>query len=104
MAFSVNQRRREMGVRMALGAENASIMGLILRKGTSQLGIGLALGLAGGAAMERPLRYVLYGVDAGDLRVYLSIAATLLFAGFLACILPARAATRVDPLEAMRVS
>jgi len=102
MAFSVNQRRREMGVRMALGAENASIMGLILRKGTSQLGIGLVLGLAGGAAMGRPMQYVLYGVEAGDIRVYLSIAATLLVAGLLACVLPARAATRTDPLEAMR--
>ncbi len=104
MAFSVIQRRREMGVRMALGAEDASIMRLILRRGAIQLGIGIAAGLAMGATMGRPMRFVLYGVETGDLRVYLYIAATLLFAGFLACIIPARAATRTDPLEAMRVS
>jgi len=104
MAFSVNQRRREMGVRMALGAENASIFGLILQRGAIQLGIGIALGLAMGAAMGQSMSYVLYGVETGNPRVYLAITATLLVTGFLACILPARAATRTDPLEAMRVS
>jgi len=103
MAFSVNQRRREMGVRMALGAERVSIMGLVLGKGGRQLLIGIGLGLVTGAAMGRPLRYVLYGVEASDPLVYVLIAFTLGSAGFLACILPARSAARADPVETMRV-
>ena len=104
MAFSVTQRRQEMGVRMALGAERTSILRLVLGRGLVQLVVGIGLGLALGAAMERPMRYVLYGVDAGDLTVYGSIVVTLLAAGLLACILPAHAATRADPVEAMRVN
>ena len=104
MAFSVTQRRQEMGVRMALGAERTAILRLVLGRGLVQLVVGIGLGLALGAAMERPMRYVLYGVDAGDLTVYGSIVVTLLVAGLLACILPAHAATRADPVEAMRVN
>ncbi|MGW8266616.1 MAG: ABC transporter permease, partial [Longimicrobiales bacterium] len=102
MAFSVNQRRREMGVRMALGAGEASIVGLILRRGATQLVAGTALGLFLGAAVARPMRYVLYGVEAGNPAVYLWIAATLGLAGITACLLPARTATKADPVEAMR--
>jgi predicted permease len=104
MAFSVSQRRREMGVRMALGAEGSSILRLILGRGATQLGIGLVVGLGLGAAMGRPLRYALYGVEVGDPAVYLGITITLLAAGFLACILPALTAARTDPSEAMRVN
>jgi len=103
MAFSVNQRRREMGVRMALGAERVSILGLVLSRGARQLLVGMAIGLAGGAALGRPMRFVLYGVEAADPLVYFLIALTLGAAGLLACILPARAATRADPVETMRV-
>ena len=103
MAFSVNQRRREMGVRMALGAERVSIVGLVLSRGGRQLLMGVTVGLLMGAAMGRPMRYVLYGVEASDPLVYLLIAATLGSAGFLACIIPARAAARADPVETMRV-
>jgi predicted permease len=102
MAFSVRQRRLEMGVRMALGAERHSIMGLVLGRGAVQLGIGIALGLAAGAAMGRPMRSVLYGVEANDPRVYATIVLTLLVAGALACVFPARAATQANPVEAMR--
>lgn len=102
MAFSVNQRRQEMGIRLALGAENGSIRRLILRRGAVQLGAGIGVGLILGAAMGPPMRFVLFGVGAGDLRIYLWITGTLLLAGFLACILPAHAATRTEPLEALR--
>jgi ABC-type antimicrobial peptide transport system permease subunit len=104
MAFSVGQRRQEMGVRMALGAERHSIVRLVLRKGLAQIGIGMAMGLALGAAMVGPMRFVLYGVETGDPTVYGSIVVTLVTAGLLACIIPARAATRADPVEAMRVN
>ena len=102
MAFSVSQRRQEMGIRLALGAENTSIRRLILGRGAKQLGAGIGIGLVLGAAMSKPMQFVLFGVETGDLRIYLAITATLLMAGFLACILPAYAATRTDPLEAMR--
>jgi ABC-type antimicrobial peptide transport system permease subunit len=104
MAFSVGQRRQEMGVRMALGAERHSIVRLVLGKGLAQIGIGMAIGLALGAVMVGPMRYVLYGIEGGDLTVYGSIVVTLVTAGLLACIIPARAATRADPVEAMRVN
>ncbi len=102
MAFSVSQRRQEMGVRMALGAERGSIMALVLRKGAVQLGLGIALGIVMGAGMGQPLRFVLYGVETGDPAVYGSVVLTLTLAGLVACILPARTATRTDPVVAMR--
>ncbi len=103
MAFSVNQRRREMGVRMALGAERTVILRLVLTRGGRQLMVGIAVGLLVGAGFGGPMRYVLYGVEIGDPLVYLTIVATLGLAGCVACILPARAAVRADPVEAMRI-
>jgi predicted permease len=103
MAFSVSQRRREMGVRMAMGAEDSAIIRLVLGKGAFQLGIGIAVGLALGAAMGQPLRHILYGVETGDPYVYGSVVLTLLGAGLLACFVPARAATKANPVDAMRV-
>lgn len=104
MAFSVSQRRREMGLRMALGAQRKSIVGLVMARGAKQVGTGMALGLAMGAAMGGPLSHVLYGVETRDLGVYLMIAATLGLTGLLACFFPARTATRADPMETMRIS
>ena len=102
MAFSVAQRRQEMGIRMALGAERGSIMRLVLGKGGMQLAFGITVGLLLGAAMARPMQFILYGVEVGDPIVYGSIAATLAVAGLVACLVPARAATRTDPVTAMR--
>ena len=103
MSFSVSQRRREMGVRMALGAGRSSIIGLVLTKGARQLSVGMALGLIMGAAMSRPMRHVLYGVEAADPLVYVMIMVTLWAAGLLACVFPVRTAIRADPVESMRV-
>ncbi len=102
MAFAVTQRRREMGVRMALGAEGRSIALLVLGRGAVQLSLGTAVGVGMGAAMARPMRAILFGVETADPALYLTIVATLLTTGFVACLLPALAATRVDPVEAMR--
>ena len=102
MAFSVGQRRQEMGVRMALGAGPRTIVRLVLRRGVAQLVVGMALGLGLGFAMSRPLQVVTYDVDTGDPVVYGSIVATLALAGLLASFVPARAATRSDPADAMR--
>ena len=102
MAFSVSQRRQEMGIRMALGAEPAAIMRMVMGTGTRQLAIGMTLGIALGALMSRSMSVILYGVNAGDLVVYGSIIGTLAATGLLACVLPARSATRTDPVQAMR--
>ena len=102
MAFSVVQRRQEMGIRMALGADRGSILKLVLGKGSAQLALGITLGLLLGAGMARPLQFILYGIEVGDPVVYGSIAVTLAVAGLIACLVPARAATRVDPIAAMR--
>jgi putative ABC transport system permease protein len=104
MAFSVNQRRREMGVRMALGAEPSSLFRLVLEKGAIQLAIGTSLGVVMGAVLGKAMGHILYGVETGDPRIYLLIVGTLSVAGLLACVLPARMATRADPLESMRVT
>jgi len=102
MAFSVAQRRQEMGIRMALGAERGSIMKLVLVKGGLQLALGITIGLIIGAGMAGPMQFILYGVEVGDPVVYVSIALTLAVAGFAACVVPAQAATRTDPIVAMR--
>ncbi len=102
MAFSVSQRRKEMGVRMALGADPTTILGLIVRRGATQLAIGLGAGLALGALASRPLGIALLGVDALDPVVYASITLTLGGTGLIATLVPALRATRVDPNTALR--
>ena len=102
MAFSVAQRRQEMGIRMALGADRGSILRLVLGKGGKQLVFGITVGLLLGAGMAGPLQFILYGVEVGDPIVYGSIVVTLGLAGLVACLLPARAATRTDPMVTMR--
>ncbi|NKB86680.1 MAG: FtsX-like permease family protein [Acidobacteria bacterium] len=102
MAFSVTSRRREMGVRMALGAGGRDVLSLVLKKGAIQLGIGLTLGLAIGAVLARPMRFVTYGVEATDPTVYAAIVVTLVVTGLIATLVPARRAARVDPATALR--
>ncbi len=102
MAFSVAQRRVEIGVRMAMGAESKSIVGLVMARGAKQLGIGISAGILLGVLMSRSMRVILYGVEIWDPLVYLAIISTLSVTGLLACFFPARAATRADPVEALR--
>ena len=102
MAFSVAQRQQEMGIRMALGADQGTILKLVLGKGGTQLALGITLGMLVGFAIVRPMQFILYGVEDGDPVVYGSILVTLGVAGLIACLVPARVATRVDPIAAMR--
>jgi len=102
MAHSVAQRRQEIGVRMALGAEPSRILRMVLSEGTLQLGIGIALGLLLGFVLAKPLSFVTYGVSLADPFLYLFILGTLGVVGLVACIIPARTATRADPASAMR--
>ena len=104
MAFSVSQRRLEMGVRMAMGAEAKAIVWLVVARGGKQLAIGISAGILLGVLMSRSMRVILYGVETEDPVVYLVIILTLSATGLLACFLPARSATRADPVEALRES
>jgi putative ABC transport system permease protein len=98
----VNQRKREIGLRIALGATQASVLGLILKEGMSLVLTGVAIGFAAALVSGRLLSGMLYGVSGSD-PVSVAAAALMLSAvALLACYLPARWATRVDPLTALR--
>ena len=102
MAFSVSRRTQEIGIRMALGAHGMQIARLVLKKGMLQLAAGLTVGLGLGAAMSRPLQVALFDVKPGDPLVYGTITVALLLSGLMACIVPARRATRVELVDALR--
>ncbi len=104
MAFSVKQRTHEVGIRMALGAQAGKVLGLILRQGVVQVFLGLLIGLGLGALLSRGLRQGFTLVEPWDPQVFVGICLVLLTAAFLATIFPARRATRVDPVEALRDS
>lgn len=102
MAFSVVQRTHEIGVRMALGANTGDVLKLILRNGFKLALIGIVLGLLVAFAATRVLSTLLFGVSATDPTIFLIDALLLAFAALLACYIPARRATKVDPLVALR--
>jgi putative ABC transport system permease protein len=102
MAFSVSRRVREMGIRMALGASAGSVVRLICRQGAKQIVVGMALGLLVGAGLVRMVRILLFEVQPSDPSVFGIVASVLGAAAFVACIIPAVRATRVDPLVALR--
>ncbi|HEV8148456.1 MAG TPA: ABC transporter permease [Bryobacteraceae bacterium] len=102
LSYLVDQRRRELGIRVALGAQPSSILGLVLRQGSIAVGIGLFVGIAGAFALTRLLSNLLYQVSATDPLVFGGVAAGLIVVALVAMLVPARRATRVDPLEALR--
>jgi putative ABC transport system permease protein len=101
-AFAVRQRRREIGVRMALGAPPSAVVQLIVARHARALAVGLALGLAGSLAASMILRYRLHGVSPFDPVTYLSVATVLAICGMAAGFVPARRATRINPIETLR--
>jgi putative ABC transport system permease protein len=102
MSYSVTQRTQEIGIRMALGAQVKDVLQLIVRGGLALSLIGVAIGLAGAFALTRLLRTMLFGVTPTDAATFIAVSLMLLFVALLACYIPARRATRVDPLEALR--
>ena len=102
MSFGVAQRTHEIGLRMALGAGSGQVLGMILKEGMTLGAIGLLTGLAGAYGVNKLMRNLLYGIGSIDYTAFSAVAAILLLSAFLACYIPARRATQVDPLAALR--
>ncbi len=102
LAYSVTQRRREIGVRMALGAQRRCVLGLVIGNGMRLVAGGMVLGLAGAAVLTRVMRSLLFNVAPFDPLTFASIPVLLTVVALLACWLPARIAAKVDPMEALR--
>lgn len=102
MALTVTQRTREMGIRLALGAQRSAVMALVMRQGAALVGIGLLIGLVGALVSGRLLASYLYDVGSSDAATLGLVAAVLGVAAMLACWLPALRATKVDPMVALR--
>jgi putative ABC transport system permease protein len=104
LAFGVAQRVREFGIRQALGANRQSILSLVLTQGMRTVGIGVALGLGGAYALSRFLQTLLFGVQQHDIAVFAVVTLLLLLVAVVACYVPARRATEIDPMVALRDS
>jgi ABC-type antimicrobial peptide transport system permease subunit len=102
IAFSVSRRTREIGVRMALGAQPQGVLGLVMRQGFALAGVGLAIGLVLAGAAGTALSGLLYGITPFDPLAWALAVLTLLGAAALANFVPARRAMRVDPISALR--
>jgi putative ABC transport system permease protein len=102
LAYSVNQRTREIGVRMALGAQPGDVLRLVVGEGMRVAAVGLCVGLIGGVVLGRAVSSLLYGVGVRDPRTFISVGTLLLMVALAACAIPARRAARVDPMVALR--
>jgi ABC-type antimicrobial peptide transport system permease subunit len=102
LAYSVKQRTAEIGLRIALGASRGRVLGMILRQGVQLTIAGLMLGLAGALALTRILTSFLYGVSALDPVTFVAVPLLLLLATIMACFIPARRASNLDPMRTLR--
>jgi putative ABC transport system permease protein len=103
LAYSVVQRTQEIGVRMALGAARHQVMALVLRRGLVVAAIGISIGVAGAFAGARFLQSMLFGIEPRDPVTFIAVATAFAVVAMIASYLPARRATKVDPMTALRV-
>jgi putative ABC transport system permease protein len=102
LSFAISRRTRELGIRMALGADSARVLRLVIKDGMLLLAIGLVLGMTGAAFFSMALAGFLFGVDTHDLVTFVTVPVVLTFVAFAACYVPARRAVGVDPMKAIR--
>ena len=102
LSYAVTQRKQELGIRMALGADRRDVLKLVLRQGMTLALIGQAIGLVGAFALTHAMRGLLFGVGPVDASTFLAVVVASTVVAFIACYLPARRATKVDPLVALR--
>jgi putative ABC transport system permease protein len=102
LAYAVVQRTQEIGIRMALGAQRAQVLALMLRQGLILTAIGVALGILGAAAGTRLLEGMLFGITPLDLRTFVAVSFVFSLVALLASYVPARRATKVNPMVALR--
>jgi putative ABC transport system permease protein len=102
MSYSVTQRTHEIGIRLALGARTTNVLALVLKNGMMLAAIGAAIGVAGALALTRLMSTLLFGVTPKDAPTFVGLSLGLLAVALIACYLPARRATKVDPLVALR--
>jgi len=101
-AYTVAQRTQEIGIRIALGAQTSDVLSLMLRKAMSLVVVGAIIGVAGAYAATRVMSNLLFGVTPTDLITFIAVPLILLLVALVACLIPARRATKVDPLIALR--
>jgi ABC-type antimicrobial peptide transport system permease subunit len=102
LSYMVTERRREIGIRMALGADQSHVVGQVLSQGLTLTAIGVAIGVAAALGLTRLLASMLFGVRPSDPLTVSAVAGTIVLVAALACLLPAWRASRVDPLVVLR--
>ena len=102
ISYAVSQRTREIGIRLALGAERADVLQMVLQQGTRLIVIGLVLGIGSALGLTRLMAAMLHGVKPDDPSTFIAVAAMIVIAGLAACLIPSRRATRVDPTLALK--
>jgi putative ABC transport system permease protein len=103
LSYLVTERRREIGIRVALGATAGGIVRMVLRQGLAISGIGVVVGVLGALGFARLTQSLLFGVSPTDPATYAAVGAVIMLVALIACLVPAQRAMRVDPLEAIRI-